>query len=174
MKLPHKLNSIKKQIGLTLIELSVALAVAALIIGGALMMASTANTSQGTTQTVSEMNAIHAAVKGLYYGQGSYGTGSLNSVLIASNKLPSTISVSGTTLTNGFQGTITITGATSQFTVTNTGLPTSVCVGLLASAGATWSGVTVAGTAVTLPTTPAAAATACSVSATPTLVFTSS
>ena len=177
MKLSTRFNLAKKQAGLTLIELIASLAIMALVIGGALALYSSASTSQGTTQTISEINALRSSVKALYYGQGGYGTGNLNQVLVNGNKVPSTIIItagSPPVLTNSFNGAITLTGATTNFTTGITAVPTPICISLLSSANG-WSSVkTAAVDHTTFPVSPATAATDCSATNPIAMTFTSS
>lgn len=173
MKLSTRFISSKKQAGLTLIELISSLAIMALVIGGALMLYGSASTSQNTTQTISEINAMRTSIKGLYYGQGGYGataSTSLNTVLVNGNKVPTTINVVGTVLTNSFGGDIAVASGptvnSNVFNVTITKVPTAICVSVLSSANG-WIGVKTGATdhtlaAATLPVSPTTAATDCS------------
>lgn len=174
MKRVAKFN---KQAGLTLIELIASLAILALVIGGALSLYSSASSSQGSTQMTSELAAIRAATKSLYYGQGGYGTANLNQVLVSGNKVPSTITVAAGTppvLTNSQNGTVTVTGATTNFNITVTNVPTDICTSVLSST-AGWTSVKVGSSAavVTFPISPDTAATQCSAGATQTIIFAS-
>jgi prepilin-type N-terminal cleavage/methylation domain-containing protein len=158
----------KSQVGLTLIETLVALAIFALVVSGALALFGSASSSQTTTQLKSDLSAIRAATKSLYFGQGGYGSASLVEVLINGNKVPTTMSISGTAparvINNSQSGTVTVTGATSQFTVAVTNISTDVCVGLVAATG--WSSVQIgAATALTsFPIAPTTASTQCAAS----------
>lgn len=175
MKFSTRVSKFKKQAGLTLIETIVSLAIVALVIGGALSLYGGASSSQASTQMLSDLNAIRAAVKSLYYGQGGYGTANLNQVLVSGKKVPATMSVTaGTppTITHGLNGTVTATGSTANFTVTVTEIPTDVCLNLLAASNG-WNSVKVgAATAITtFPITPAAAASQCDAAPTNTIAF---
>lgn len=113
----------KKQAGLTLIESMAALAIFAVVVGGALALFGGASSSQISTQMTSDLSAIRSAVKSLYFGQGGYGTANLNAVLVNGKKVPTTMSVTaGTppTITHGLNGTVTATGASTNFTITVT------------------------------------------------------
>lgn len=181
MKFSTRFISSKKQAGLTLVELISSLAIMALVIGGALSLYGSASTSQGTTQTTAELSALRSAVKGLYYGQGGYGTttlGGLNQVLVNGNKIPTTIAITAGTppiLTNSFGGLITVDGATSNFTLQVTAVPTATCLGLLSSANG-WNSIKVGAAAAqtALPFPIATASTQCAALATQTIIFQSS
>jgi prepilin-type N-terminal cleavage/methylation domain-containing protein len=163
-----------RQAGMTLIEVIVVLAIGALIIGGALSLYTSGSASQSTNQFNAEIAALRAATKSLYAGQGGYAVGSINSVLINGKKVPSTMTVSGTTINHSMNGTVTVTGATSNFTITATAIPTEVCVGVVAAASGYTSikvGTNAARTTFPVPT--ATASTDCAVAATQDIVFTS-
>jgi len=165
----------KKQRGLTLIELIASLTVFALVVGGALALFSSSSSSQASIQMTSDLTAIRAATRGLYYGKGGYGTGNLNAVLVNGNKVPTTMTVTaGTppTISHGLGGAVTIAGASTAFNITVTAVPTDVCMSVLTSSTG-WNSITVgSGTAITaFPVQPDAASTACSAAATQTVVF---
>lgn len=166
-----------RQRGLTLVETLVALAIFALVVGGSIALFGSASNSQSTTQLTSDLNAIRSSTKSLYFGQGGYGTTSLNEVLINSKKIPATFSITGTAparvINHSMNGTVAVTGSNSAFTVTTTAMPTAVCIGLATMNG--WDLVKV-GTAAarTPPVSPAQASTDCSAAATQDIVFTGS
>lgn len=153
-----------KEAGVTLMELIAALAVMAVIIVGALSLYNSATSSQASTQLIQDVTALRSAVKQLWMGQGTYGTASLNATLIKANRIPTTIITDAATgtLTHSLNGTITVTGATTQFTVELTNIPIAVCVSLMTSAQG-WVSVDGPGsaTAATPPVTPTAAAADC-------------
>jgi prepilin-type N-terminal cleavage/methylation domain-containing protein len=167
-----------RQAGLTLIETLVSLSIFALVVGGALALFGSASASQNTTQFTSDLSALRAATKALYFGQGTYGTGSLGEVLINGRKVPSTMTVSGAApsrqINHSLNGSVTVTGATSQFTLSASNIPTEICIGLASMGG--WDSVKVGGQPVRIPpVTPTQASTDCSTGGTvQTLVFTGS
>src|SRR4051812_4498187 len=135
-----------RQAGLTLIETLVSLSIFALVVGGALALFGSASASQSTTQFTSDLNALRASTKSLYFGQGGYGTTSLNDVLISGKKVPTTMTSSGTApgraINHSLNGTVTVTGKNNaQFTVSVTNMPTEVCIGLALMNG--WDSVQV-------------------------------
>lgn len=166
-----------RQAGLTLIETLVALTIFALVVGGAIALFGSASTSQSTTQFTSDLNSLRAGTKSMYFGQGGYGTTSLGEVLINGKKVPTTMSVTGTApnrvINHSLNGTVVVTGATSQFTVAVSNIPTAVCMGLATMNG--WDSVQVGTNAArTPPVSPAQASTDCSTAANQTLTFTGS
>lgn len=168
-------QSLKKQAGITLMEVIGSLLVIGLVVSGALSLFGSADSSQKGNQMLSDINAIRAAVKGMYAGQGGYGSASLNAVLISSNKVPSGMTTSGTTITHSMNGTLTVTGATSTFSIAITNVPTDVCVQLVSNATSGWTSIKVGAAAAftTFPVSPATAsgATYCSASNANTLTF---
>ena len=172
---PRRLAAFQR--GLTLIEVVVALSIFALVVGGAIALFGTASSSQNATQLTYDLNAIRSSTKSLYFGQGGYGTTSLNEVLINSKRIPATMSVSGTApsrvINHALNGTVAVTGSNSSFTVTTTAMPTAVCIGLATMNG--WDAIKVGTAAVrTPPVSPAQASTDCSAAATQDIVFTGS
>lgn len=171
----------KDQRGLTLIELIAGLAIMASVIVGALSLFNTTSISQKATQISTEIHGLRSAMSKLYSGMGTFGTANMNTMLVTAGKVPSTLRVTpGTppTIAHGFGGNVTVTGATSFYYISLTGVPQDACVEILTGSG-TWDAVshttapTLAGlTAATLPANhlansiapvvdPATAATAC-------------
>lgn len=168
----------KDQRGLTLIELIAGLAIMASVIVGALSLFNTTSVSQKATQISTEIHGLRSAMGKLYSGMGTFGTANMNQMLITAGKVPSTLRVSGTTISHGFGGNVAVTGATSYYHIQLSGVPQDACVEILTGSG-TWDAVshtsapTLAGlTADTLPANhlansvhpvvdPAAAAAAC-------------
>lgn len=153
--------------GVTLMEMIAALAIIAVIVVGSLSLYTAATSSQSSTQLVSDVTAVRAAVKQLYLGQGTYGTGNLASTLVASKRLPTTIRSSTDTppvLTHQSGSVITVTGASATFTVKVAGVSPDVCIPLVTNTEG-WSSMLVGDASVTSPASPATAATACGTAA---------
>ena len=152
----------RAQRGISLIEVIASLALVAVVIGGALALLSSGNTSAYTTQMQRDLVSIRAALQQIYNGQGGYTAGSLNSILINANRVPTTMSISGTTITHALNGTVTVTGATSNFTITVTNIPSDVCVGLVSGAAGYQSVQVGANPAITsFPVSPATSSSQC-------------
>lgn len=169
---PVSINAGKRgQAGLTLLEAIAFLAIAGLVVGGALAMYSSASSSQATGTVVNEYQALRTAVKSLYTAPAGYTAASINGVLVTAKKVPSTLTASGTTITNQWGGGVIVMGATSQFYVSYDSVPKDVCVGMLTGVTQvnTWTGYNVvaaaaavgAATSITSAVTPATASTAC-------------
>lgn len=174
------MKQIKKQAGITLMEVIGSLVIIGVVVAAGLALFNNADSSQKSTQLLTNAVSIRSSVKQMFSGQGSYGTANLNNVLVTANKLPADLKIDTTTtpntITHGVNnGTINIAGSTTSFTITITSIPTDICTDLLTrNSGSGWAGITVGSTAVTLPTTPTAATTACSAASTNTIVFSAS
>lgn len=172
------MKNLKKQAGVTLIELIVGLVIIALIVAGALSLFGTASSAQSSTQMTKDLVSIQTTTKSLYMGQGSYGTaGSINNILVTAKRIPSTIQVDTTTtpntLTHQLNGTMAIASTGPTFTITLTNIPTDVCMSLM-NGTSNWASIK-AGTAAartTFPVTSAQSATDCATGTT--MVFTAS
>ncbi|MCV0438989.1 MAG: prepilin-type N-terminal cleavage/methylation domain-containing protein [Hydrogenophaga sp.] len=169
MQSVRNIKMIKKQYGVTLLELMAGLTVMAVVVAGALSLYQSAMASQRTTQLAQDLAAIRAAAKQIWQGQGNYGANgtSLNNVLVFSKRVPTTIRVDTNTnpptLTHVANGTISLTSAVSAFDVTLTNIDEELCVPMLTGAHG-WQSVTVgSGSAITVfPVNPPTAVNVCS------------
>lgn len=148
-----------RESGMTLIEILAALAIAAVVVVGALALYQSGSASNDATTMLQDVTAIRASTQELYDGQGGYGTGSLNSVLYTAGKIPSDMTYSGGTITTRLGGTLSVTGNTSNFSVSITNVPSDICSQLLAESSDGWQSVAVnGGTPLTaFPISPATA-----------------
>lgn len=156
----------RHQQGASLLEAIAYLGIAAIVILGAVSLLTGAFSSAQSNQASEEVTAIRTAVRKLYMGQG-YGTTSLNQTLKTAGAFPGTLAVTATgTATNVWGGDVVVTGTSGTFTIAYPGLPQDVCLSTLVAASG-WQSIASPGTAsiTTFPVTPAAAATACSVTA---------
>jgi len=134
------------QAGLTLIEMLVALAVAALVVAGALAMFSMTSSSQAATKFAADLTAVRTGIRKAFYGHG-YGTGSLTEPLINARIIPTSWEVTGSAPTRTVRtpfGVLTVTGISSgaRFQVTVAGVPSAVCTSVMANS-AGWESVTI-------------------------------
>jgi prepilin-type N-terminal cleavage/methylation domain-containing protein len=169
----RNLSKRSRHAGMTLIEVIVVLAIGALIIGGALSLYTSAGVSNSTNQFNRELTALRAATKTLYAGQGGYPVATLNTVLINAKKVPTSMTVVSPVINHSMNGTVTVAGATSNFTITATAIPTEVCVGVVATSTGYTSIKVGTNAARTPPVTTAQASTDCAVASTQDIVFTS-
>lgn len=175
----HVTQQLKKQKGITLMEVIAGLLIIGLVVSGALALFGSADSSQKSNQLTSDLTSLRAAVKGLYASQGGYGAVNMNGTLKNAKRIPSTMTVDAATppvITHSMNGTVTVTGATSQYTVAVTNIPTDVCVQLLTQSSSGWVSIKVGAAAAitTFPIDPATASstTNCAASNANTVTFT--
>lgn len=193
MKAQFKFNNtrtlildMRKQAGMTLMEIIAALAIIAAVIVGALSLFNSASSSNQAVTMLKDIIAIRAAVQQLYLGQGGYaGTagGAVHTQLNTARKVPTDLTFidAATGFRTPWGGAlsiapVTVGAATPQFTITLTAVPPDVCVQLVTNASNGWqsasvNGVEVAATPAAFPVTPAAASTNC-VAAGATIIWT--
>lgn len=165
-----------RQAGVLSIEMIIVLGIVALILLGVGGRIAVSFLSNDNTSELSNLTSIYSAIKDTKttVGYGAAGT-DLSATIIAGGHLPTNIAVSGTTISNQFGGTYTLTSTGQGFTITDPGIPQKNCVKI--ASGATQSGqyasTTVnGGSANTGPMSTAAAQTSCS-SAVNSITFTS-
>lgn len=136
----------KSQRGMTLVEIIAALAVVGAVIVGALALFDNASSSQRATQLYMDVQALRTAAQQLYMGRGSY-AGLAHGDLIAAQKVPPTLTITGGNITSVFNGAVTMgpTG-TQQFWIQTANIPEAACEQLLHATNATWGQVQVGGT----------------------------
>lgn len=138
----------KKQNGMTLLEVTASLAIGTIIIMGALALFSGGSAAANSNSFIQNITSLRSAVKSLYLGQGSYGDAvNINGTLVNASKVPADWTGSSSTITNNFGGAVEIKGATSTFSLTTGAIPKDVCVGALPSAAKGWTFVGVGATA---------------------------
>lgn len=170
----QKILAFKKQAGMTLVELMIVLAIAAFVIGGAIALMKTVQSSSEEQRLATDMMSIRSIVKTKYLGQGTYGTGNISQLIYNSQKYPTTLTWSATnsnfTTYNG--GSVTVTGNGANFSVVLTNVPQASCADLL-SASSGWTSIQVGGSAAitTFPISPTVADTACGTGTNPTFTF---
>lgn len=154
------------QRGASLLESIAFLGIAAIVILGAVALLLGSFGSANTNRAQSEVTSIRTGVKKLYMGQSAtYGTGSLNATLVNARVFPTSLALgSSGAVSNAWNGAVTVTGATANFTISYANVPKDVCINLAAANG-DWIAVRVNGTALTLPVSPSAAEGACTASA---------
>ncbi len=172
-------KNLKNQAGMTLMEVIASLAVMAVVVVGALSLYNSAQSSQQSTAITRDLAAVHSALGGLFAGQGTYGAAAtnLNAILKSTNRVPTTMSADASSppiITTALNGTLTALAATAgQLEIDLTNITSDVCT-FLAVNSSGWKTLGVGATGVTnlpIPTTPAAAATACSVVAVNKMIF---
>lgn len=167
----HAVNEgVKKsfnQAGATLLEALSFLAISAIVVLGATSLLSSAFGSSDVNQHLREIISIKTGTKSYLSGQGSY-VGATNANLIQAGLIPSTLSISGSTITNSFGGTVTVTGTATAYTIVTTTLTKAACTKMVpALSGFNSIQVGAATAVIVFPYTAAQAATDCAIAATP-------
>ncbi|EEJ9100829.1 pilus assembly protein, partial [Salmonella enterica subsp. enterica serovar Enteritidis] len=95
--------------------------------------------------------------------QAGFGTANLNTVLYNAGQIPNGWTYNSGTIYNQWNGTVTVTGKTSYFTITDTGIPSSECISIAQTlaAGGVANYLTVGGTKITPASDIATINTAC-------------
>lgn len=143
----------------------IAVVVTLLLIVVAVVMGEQLINGSGAANAISEVEAIRNGVTSLYAGSPNF-NGLSNKVLESGGQMPSNMisgAVGAGTDVDEWGGAVTVAPATNpaQFTVTFAGVPTSACAELGAYQAGNLAAVSINGTAVTLPISPATAVTDC-------------
>lgn len=171
-------DRLRRQRGISLLELIAGLAIIAIIIIGALSLVSQADASAKSAELLRGLAGVRANVIGIHKGQSSFGaTGTvLNTTLIRARAVPDnwTTPGSATSIRHSYGGAVTVTSRDTTFDVSLATVPVEACIRLISEqAGTSWLNVRVnGGTAVAFPATVANAVTACG-TASSTIVFAS-
>ena len=159
--------AVKKQAGMTLMEIIAALAIIAAVVVGALALFNSAQSSNMSVSMLKDLTALRSATQQLYQGQGGYGAAgtNLNAALINAKKIPNDMVVSGTTITPpwpGGQVNVLATANPTQFGITFVAVPRDICIQLVSNSSAGWYSIVAAAaanvtTATTFPVSPVTA-----------------
>lgn len=158
----HGRHTADAQRGASLLEAIAYLGIAAIVVIGAVALLNGAFSSAGTNELSEQVNAIQSGVKKLYMGQTNGYTGISDATLSSAGVFPSTIPVTGGAATDLWAGAVTVASTTAgSFTISFANVPNAVCINAV-TAGGSWTGITVNGSATTaVPDTPADASNLC-------------
>lgn len=167
------LQYLKRQAGMTLMEIIAALAIIAAVVVGALALFNSAQSSNNAVTMLKDIIAIRSAVQQLYSGQGGYTnqTNAINTQLHNAKKEPSDLiwQQGESRFRTSWNGRLFVQATTNNapnFQIVLTQVPADVCVQLVASAANGWLNVNVAGTTyTTFPVTPTQASNSCNTGA---------
>jgi len=164
-----RLTSKSSQRGLSMLDFIIYIGVAVVIISLILYVASIVRDRTDAVASEQEITVLGEATRAAFATQNSYGTADITTFLANSNDVPGslrkTVSGSTTTLTNKWNGAVTVTGNTTSFSIDYKNMPKSVCNKLLPRLlKPNWTSVTVGSTAVTIPVSPVQADAACAAS----------
>lgn len=120
-----------RQRGLTLLEGLAWMALAGVVVAGALAMNAKGWLGNKEQKEVTHISAIISGTKSLQSvtGYGASGTNLVPS-LISQGLVPADMTVSGTTIVNRYGSTVTVVSTGLGYTVTDSGLPASACMTL--------------------------------------------
>ena len=149
-----------RQRGASLIEALLFLLIVALIAIGVFAIYSNASASTKVQNENRYIQALTAAVKQMYASNPNYGTSDITATLVSTNRAPAPM-IAGGTLKNSWGGAVTVTGATTGFTISYAAVPMKECI-QLSQIRLNPTAISINGTAQALPLTTAAATTACS------------
>ena len=148
----HTLHTLKRQAGMTLMEIIAALAIIAAVVVGALSLFSSAQSSNSAVTMLKDVIAIRSAVQQLYTGQGGYpnNAGAINTQIQNARKAPSDLvwQAGPANYRTSWNGVLNINGTANNspdFTITLSAVPADVCVLLVTSAANGWRRVQVGG-----------------------------
>lgn len=120
----------KSVLGVTLLEIMLVLAIAAMVIVMSVRYYQSANASQQANNALNMIQGISAAADSLAQGSGSYVTGGVSTATVQ-RLMPSN------TLTSPWGSAITVTaGSATQYTVTIPSTPPNVCPLIVSRLGA--------------------------------------
>ncbi|HSY26602.1 MAG TPA: type 4 pilus major pilin [Burkholderiaceae bacterium] len=156
------IRTINKQAGMTLMEILASLAILASVVVGALTLFGSAQSSQTSTQTAKDLISFRTTIQQLFTGQGGYGAVALNTTLNVTGRVPASFSynAANTNFNTSWGGSLSITGTSSNFTMTLTEVTEDICIALVTGLSSGWKTVSVNGaSASTFPVTLLAATT---------------
>ena len=174
------LKTNRSQSGFTLLESIIVALVFIAIVAGALAGKSVWDTRNDINSVASTVQTVGETAKSVYGGPPNYGTTTLDFTLhtnraFADPRYKVAVAAGVATVTNQYNAAVTMTGATTNFTYSESGLPDAVCAGVVPRALSTaWSTVRIgAAAARATPVSAETAATDCAALAGGAVVFTS-
>jgi len=150
------MKNLKKQNGVTLLELLMVVGIAAVISVSALVFFKSTDESNKVSMEAKNLGTLASGIANMFAGQGSY-DGITNAAIVASNVLPDNMRGPGGNIKHSWKAdgvavTPTQINATSYndaFTITYSAVPARSCVDLMSKTYSTFVSATVNGTAVT-------------------------
>ncbi len=148
-----------RQAGASLVEAVLFLVIVVVVVLGVFALFTGAFSSSKIQTEMSYVSTLAGDVESLYATNPNYGTSDITASLTATKNAPPPM-IQGSTLVNSWGGLVTITGATTSFTIAYAGVPQKECI-QLAQVSINPLSVTINGAAQTLPLTVAAVTAAC-------------
>lgn len=159
-----------RQRGASLLEGVAYLAIAAIVILGAVSLLTGAFSGAQSNRAMEEIISLRTAARKLYAGQtypatAASGGANMTTTLIAAKAVPGTLTINstGNGMSNAWGGAVTVAGNGTTFNITYANVPQDACISLLSGANG-WTSITRNGeNAISaFPATAAAATTTCS------------
>ena len=119
--------------GATLIEAVLFTVIALGLITGGVVFFEQASMSAKTNATIRQLASLQSQVRSLHQSQPDFGTADMTTLLITTNAVPSSLQRDTDSdgdpdsIVSNLGGTITVTGATAQFSVAITDVPVDIC-----------------------------------------------
>jgi len=159
----QSMSVLRKQRGLTFLEVLVALAIGLILVVGISAMWTKGTNTANTQVEMENVQSLITSLRGLRTasGYGASGT-NLMPALINSGGVPDSMNKSGTTLSNSWGGSITAVSTGTGFTLTYADVPKANCNQIATKSPSNMSLSLNSGTAITGEVTTAAATAGCS------------
>jgi Tfp pilus assembly protein PilE len=149
-----------RQAGASLVEAVLFLVVVVVILLGIFALFSGAFSASKVQTEMSYMQTLAGDVESLYATNHDYGAADITSALTSTRNAPTPMIV-GANLVNSWGGQVTVTGASTVFTIASTNIPQKECI-QLAQVSINPTSVTINGAAQALPLAVAPTTAACS------------
>lgn len=134
-----------RQKGFGLFEVIIVLGIVALFAVVVLSRKDMADTSNESTNLVSDITAIQASLSQIQLASGDFGTVSLNKTLIVGKKLPSSFRVSGDTIKTQRGSEVIVSGQGDVYTIELTNVDKAVCLSVVPALSSGWQSVQING-----------------------------
>lgn len=158
------IRKLRNERGYTLIETLLVIAIMAVAIAAVIALYLTITSGNAVNQATQQVQAISSNIQKAYNTSGSPYTSLTTQAGINIGAFPDGM-VRGSTVYNGWNGTVQLQGTATNFTITYTNIAQSACASLAstsASLGSSLTQVTVNGSSISIPVDPALAGSACS------------
>ena len=119
--------------GATLIEAVLFTVIALGLVSGGVVLYEQASKSSRSNETVRMLTSLQSQVRALFQSQSNFGTANMAAVLIAANAVPTSFQKDtdsdgdNDAIVSPFGSTVTVTGATANFTVAVEDVPVDIC-----------------------------------------------
>ncbi|HEY9017614.1 type II secretion system protein [Thiomicrospira sp.] len=127
-------KKLEKQKGFTIVELMIAVVIVGVLVAGVMKGVPALQNAIKTNGLKNAIMDVSNAITGLGAGGGNYGTSSLDEYIIRVEKVPSSITVTGTSpnreLNHALGGTLETMGRGNNYVITLNNIPGNICIEL--------------------------------------------